>query len=97
MGRDRVDGTPCHHIALTRSDIDWQLWIEDSERKLPRKLTITYKSLPGSPQYTAILSDWNFTPAVNERSFVFHPPEGADRIEFIPAGDGGTQTGGQGK
>ncbi len=83
VGKDRVDDASCHHLAMTQEDIDWQVWIEEGERPLLRKITITYKKLPGAPQYTAILSNWNFNPDLSEDFFSFQPPEGAEKIEFI--------------
>ena len=70
-------------MALSQEDIDWQIWIEEGERLLPRKLTITYKKLPGSPQYTAVLSDWNFSVSLEDGEFIFNPPADAERIEFL--------------
>ena len=84
VGRHAVDGTACHHLAFTQETIDWQIWIEDGPRPVPRKLLITYKDEPGSPQYTARLSEWRFEPYLSERHFEFDPPPGADRIEFLP-------------
>ncbi len=84
VGRHAVDGTPCHHLAFSQEAIDWQIWIEDGPRPVPRKLVITYKEEPGSPQYTARLSGWDFQPRLSEHYFEFHPPAGADEIEFLP-------------
>ncbi len=84
VGRHAVDGTPCHHLAFSQEVIDWQIWIEDGPRPVPRKLVITYKEEPGSPQYTARLSGWDFQPRLSEHYFEFHPPAGADEIEFLP-------------
>jgi hypothetical protein len=84
VGRHSVDGTPCHHLAFSQYSIDWQIWIEDGPRPVPRKLLITYKEEPGSPQYTAILSDWDFQPNLSDHWFQFNPPIGADEIEFLP-------------
>ena len=83
VGQSIVDGATCHHLAFTQDAIDWQIWIQQGGRPVPRKLVITYKEEPGSPQYTARLSDWNFQPRLAESSFTFHPPDGADKIEFL--------------
>ncbi len=83
VGQSLVDGVTCHHLAFTQDAIDWQIWIEQGGRPVPRKLVITYKEEPGSPQYTARLSDWNFQPRLAESCFTFHPPNGADKIEFL--------------
>jgi hypothetical protein len=88
VGRHSVDGTPCHHLAFSQDSIDWQIWIEDGPRPVPRKLLITYKEEPGSPQYTARLSGWDFQPRFSDHYFQFHPPEGADEVEFLPIPQG---------
>ncbi|MFC1657444.1 DUF2092 domain-containing protein [Candidatus Moduliflexota bacterium] len=82
-GLDTVDGAACHHLAFSQEDIDWQVWIEEGDRPVPRKLIITYKNLPGSPQYTAVIRDWNFAPGLADGHFSFEPPAGAERIEFL--------------
>ena len=85
VGRHSVDGTPCHQLAFSQDSIDWQIWIEDGPRPVPRKIVITYKQEPGSPQYTARLSAWDFQPRLSDHYFRFHPPVGADEIEFLPS------------
>lgn len=57
VGVTQVEGVRCHHFAFVEQDIDWQIWIEDGTQWVPRKLVITYKTLPGAPQSTAVLSD----------------------------------------
>ena len=42
VGEHSVDGTPCQHLAFSQESIDWQIWIEDGPRPLPRKFLITY-------------------------------------------------------
>ena len=74
----------CHHLLFTQETIDWQIWIETGPRPVPRRLVITYKQEPGSPQYQARLSRWNFQPRLSEHAFTFHPPDGASEIEFLP-------------
>jgi len=83
VGRHLVAGTPCHHLAFSQQAIDWQIWIEDGPRPVPRQLLITYKNEPGSPQYIARLSGWSFQPRFSEHYFRFHPPVGSDEIEFL--------------
>ena len=83
VGQSLIDGVTCHHLAFRQDAIDWQIWIAQGGRPVPRKLVITYKQEPGSPQYTARLSDWNFQPRLAESGFTFHPPDGADKIDFL--------------
>ena len=83
VGRHSIDGTPCHHLAFSQELIDWQIWIEDGPRPVPRKLVVTHKNEPGAPQYTAKLSGWDFEPRLSDHCFRFDPPVGTDRIEFL--------------
>jgi hypothetical protein len=84
VGLHRVDGVSCHHLAFSQETIDWQIWIEDGPVPVPRKLPITYKESPDSPQYVATLSNWSFQPRLSGHYFDFHPPAGADETEFLP-------------
>jgi hypothetical protein len=83
IGMNEVAGVMCHHLAFTQEAIDWQVWIEAGARPLPRKFVITHKDELSSPQYIAVLTDWNLHPRIADDHFVFHPPAGADEIDFI--------------
>ena len=87
LGRHVVDGAPCHHLAFTQETIDWQIWIEDGPRPVPRKLVITYKQEPLAPQYSARLSQWSMPAQASDSWFTFQAPAGADKIEFLPIAD----------
>ncbi len=84
VGLHDVHGVSCHHLALTRDDIDLQVWVEDSKTPLPRKLIITEKWVTGSPQFTALLTDWNLSPQLQDSLFTFVAPDKAQKIEFVP-------------
>jgi len=58
FGTSKVFGVRCDHLAFVQKDIDWQLWVEVGKRQIPRMLVITYKELPGQPQFIAIMKDW---------------------------------------
>ena len=84
VGRHPVDGVPCHHLAFSQPAIDWQIWIEDGPRPVPRKLVIILTDEPGLPRYAARLSGWDFQPRLPDHYFEFRPPDGAGEIEFLP-------------
>lgn len=71
IGSSVVFGVTCNHLALVDKNVDWQIWIEDGQRKVPRKIAITYKKIPGSPQFIAVLKDWVFDQPFSR--FVFEP------------------------
>jgi hypothetical protein len=58
VGPAVVAGVPCHHLAYRSAEVDWQIWIEDSDTPLPRKYVITSKWLTAAPQYTLTIRDW---------------------------------------
>lgn len=87
VGLNRVDQVLNRHFLFTGQDKDWQLWVSEGAQPVPRKIVITYKNLPGSPQYTAVLSNWNFQPQIPVNTFMFKPPTGASKIDFLPLGN----------
>ena len=82
-GYSLINGTPCHHLYYTQDEIDWQVWLEDNDKNTPRKYVINFKTLEGSPQFTAYFHDWNFSPSFSDEIFSFSPPEGTKQIEFL--------------
>jgi hypothetical protein len=70
--------------------VDWQIWIEDGDKPLPKKFVITTKWMTGAPQFTVLVKSWNLSPKLTEDLFTFVPPKGAQRIDFIRLSRGGT-------
>jgi len=83
MGTTMIDGTRCHHLAFVDKEIDWQIWVEDGTQVVPCKMLITYKSLPGSPQFAAVFSDWEFGARLIDSQFEPKVPPGATKIDFL--------------
>jgi hypothetical protein len=86
VGKHLVSGVPCHHLVLLQDDFDAQVWIEVGRQLVIRKIVLTFKKQLGSPQFTAVFSDWDFAPRLPDLLFTFVPPPDADRIQFLPAG-----------
>ncbi len=82
FGPSKVFGVKCRHLYFVEKDIDWQIWIEDGKRPIPRKLVITYKNLPESPQFIAILKDWIFDRPITNFAFKPEIPNVNSRVEF---------------
>ncbi len=80
LGPVTVLGVPCEHLAFSQGTIDWQIWIEEGAMPVPRKVVITYKDEESSPEYTAILSHWDFQTKLPDFLFNFEPPPGAAKI-----------------
>ncbi len=84
-GIQYAEGEFMHHLLFSNEAVDVQLWIEDSMYPYIRKLVITYKTLAASPQYRAVLTEWDFNPSTPDMLFTFVPPEDATELEFLPA------------
>jgi hypothetical protein len=84
VGLHNVMGTKCHHLAFRQEGIDWQIWIEDGPRAVPRKLVITYKELPGYPQFIALMDKWDLDAKLPESMFDDTVPADCKRIDLVP-------------
>jgi len=82
VGQDEVDGVMCDHLLFTEESIDWQIWIATTSPPVPRKFVIDYKAVPGRPQFTALLNDWNLSAAAGEDVFKPVIPNGAKTMEL---------------
>ena len=83
VGRHSIAGVPCNHLAFIQESVDWQIWIEEGPRPVPRQVMITYKDEPGWPRYLARLNSWDFQPQLSNDYFQFQPPVGSDEMEFL--------------
>jgi hypothetical protein len=81
IGPAKIDGVLCDHFAFRNADVDWQIWIQQGETPLPRKLVITTMDEEERPQYVSIMN-WNLSPKINSKAFTFIPPKEAHKIEF---------------
>ncbi len=84
VGDDLVGNEENYHILLQGEDRDFQLWISQDQPPLLKKAIITYKKLPGEPQYTVVLSNWNFQPKIPDNAFTFAPAKDDVKVEIIP-------------
>jgi hypothetical protein len=82
VDKARIAGTNCHNIAIRGPELDVQLWVEEGDRPLPRKIMITSKWEGGSPRFTANLM-WDTDPDFGQEIFEFRAPEGSTEIGFV--------------
>jgi len=81
-----IDGAPYDHLFfLQPPGIELELWLSKNEQSLPRRLIVTYRSLPGQPNFIAEFSDWNFNINPPDSDFAFQPPAGAEQVALKPA------------
>jgi hypothetical protein len=83
VGPSVVAGVKCTHLAFRGAEVDWQIWIEDGGRPLPRKFILTSKKVTGEPQFSVVIRSWDLAPKLTNQEFSFTPPKGAKKIEFL--------------
>ncbi|MFC1601146.1 DUF2092 domain-containing protein [Candidatus Sumerlaeota bacterium] len=82
VGESVVEPAACHHLVFQQENIDWQLWIQEGDQPVPRKLVITYRQLPGHPQFTARFNNWQFPKAIADDVFQIEVPKTAEQVSF---------------
>ena len=88
------------HLAVRTRDVDFQIWISQGEKPLPRRIVITYKNFRGDPQFRADFSNWNLAAKGVKGPFTYSPPKNAEEVPMlvrnrqgvgIPAQEGGAK------
>jgi len=81
VGTATIDGVPTDHYAFREADIDWEIWIQQGDQPLPKKLVIVDRTDPSRPTFTARLN-WQVNPAFTDADFTFVPDANAKRIQL---------------
>ena len=89
VGKGVVEGVRCDHLAFRAPNVDWQIWIEEGDRPLPRKLVITTRDVVNAPQFTVVTTNWNLDPTFTAETFSFAPPKCPQKVEFLPLAPSG--------
>jgi hypothetical protein len=86
MGPSQIDGVSTQHYALRQDGLDWQVWIQNGDFPLPRKVILTTTTDEARPDYTAVYT-WNLAPSISGEAFVFVAPDDAKKIpiEEVPS------------
>lgn len=91
VGKGVVDGVRCDHLAFRAPHVDWQIWIEEGDRPLARKLVITTRDKLNAPQFTVVTKNWDLEPKFSAETFSFTPPKCPQEVEFVPRGADGAK------
>jgi len=84
LGKTFIDGVKCDHLLFSRPGVDFQVWVADGSRPLPRKYVVTDTGNPFWLSISTVMSDWNIAPTVDDARFTFVPPQGTKQISFMP-------------
>jgi hypothetical protein len=82
IGLEPLGSVKAHHLAMTKGNIDYQIWIQDGPEAVPLRYVITSKDMRGQPQFTIELRNWQPNAQIAENTFAFSAPEGARRVEL---------------
>jgi alkyl hydroperoxide reductase subunit AhpC len=99
-GVEQLDGRSAHHLAAKQKDIDWELWVDEGDQPLVRKVKVdvsralTAQGAPSGAQgtVTELFSKWTVNQPVDAAQFSFTPPAGAKTIEQYRADEGKRQS-----
>ena len=83
VGASVVGGVKTTHLAFRGAEVDWQIWIEDGDKPLPRKFILTSAKVTGTPQFTVLIRNWDVAAKLSDQEFKFTPGKGAKKIEFL--------------
>ena len=81
VGSATVDGVETDHYAFREADVDWEVWIQQGDQPLPRKLVIVDRTDPTRPTFTARLT-WQVNPTFTDADFTFVPDANAKKIQL---------------
>ena len=95
VGISSVKGHLCTQLAFRGKTVDWQLWIDQGERPYIRKLAVSYREVPGLPQYVAWFKEWDVPKAFNENLFVFEVPKDSRFVKVLIPFNRQSKEGGQ--
>lgn len=84
IGKSFINGVKCDHLIFSRPGVDFQVWVSEGSRPLPRKYVVTDTAISGQLSISTIMSDWNTEPAVADIQFTFVPPKDSQKINFMP-------------
>jgi hypothetical protein len=81
IGPATLDGVRTTHYAFREPTVDWEVWIQDGDQPLPRKLSIVDRTDPAHPTFTTRLS-WTVNPTFQASDFTFTPAADAKKIQL---------------
>ncbi|RPI58410.1 MAG: DUF2092 domain-containing protein, partial [Planctomycetaceae bacterium] len=82
VGTDTVGGVKCDHIAFRQEGIDWEMWVQQGDKPMPRKISVTHTDLASHPQYTLEITKWSAAP-IPASAFDVKIPKDAQKIDAL--------------
>ncbi|MGC8639592.1 MAG: DUF2092 domain-containing protein [Isosphaeraceae bacterium] len=101
VGEEALDGVKAHHLKFTQEQFDWEMWVAAQGDPLIRRVVLDLtKTLANSPavaqfknqklELSEDFKNWQINRGVDEKTFAFQPPAGAEKVgSFMEALGGG--------
>jgi hypothetical protein len=68
-----------------RTAIEYEVDRRKDDAAIPHRLIVTYRLLPGQPNFIAEFTNWDSQARLSDADFAFQPPADAKRIDLAPA------------
>ncbi len=81
LGTATLGGIETDHYVFREESVDWEVWIQQGDQPLPRKVVIVDRTQPERPAFTTRLQ-WKVNPPLTDADFAFTPDKDAKRIEL---------------
>jgi len=72
LGTATIAGVKTDHYVFREDEVDWEVWIQQGDQPLPRKVVIVDRTDPARPTFISRLT-WNVNPPLNPSDFTFQP------------------------
>lgn len=82
IGSSVVDGMSCQHLAFRSPGVDWELWVDEGGKPLPRRLVVNFTDQRDLARVLVEFSKWNLRPWLRDSSFEFSKPADGHEIPF---------------
>jgi len=83
QGREKVDGTDCHHLRFIAPAVDWELWLPEQGDPLPKRLKVVQKKERGEPVSDIFFTNWNLSASVSDETFNPKVPQDYEGIAIL--------------
>ena len=81
LGTATLAGVATDHYVFREEAIDWEIWIQQGDQPLPRKVVIVDRTDPAHPTFISRLS-WKVNPPLTDADFAFTPDKDDMRIDL---------------
>lgn len=82
IGPAELDGVKTDQYAFRQQGLDWQIWIEQGDKPVPRKIVLTTTDDKARPEREVAMS-WKLGESHDDSLFTFKEPKGAMKIGIV--------------